>query len=318
MVRLLAVLCLVMPGGPVSATPDPGDLLHRMTEVARDLHFRGQLLYAQDDSIRTLEILQGRFGNVPYQRLTSLDGDKASLVRQGEQVFRLHPDNTVTRLAERSGVSPIGSARRFAEVVPRHYRLALDGSGRVAGRGTWRVAVTPMDEHRYGYRLWIDEETHLLLRADILDGSGRWLERLEFVNLELNPELDKAHFEIPAAAEEKVLETVMPESHPQGRVMAEPGWVPAGFSPAEEDLRLATGESSPVNARTWTDGLTAFTLFLEPLSGSGRREARLVGPTVALSRPFAGQNWQVTLVGEIPPRTAEKVLGSLELRVRND
>lgn len=318
MTRLLTALCLILLGGAASATPEPGDLLNSMTKASRQLSFRGHLLYAQEDFIRTLEIIQGRIDDTLYQRVTSLDGEATTMVRQGSQVYHIDSDRSLTRLGTRAGVGSLNLDERFARTVPEHYQMVLDGHGRIAGRAAWRVLLMPMDRHRYGYRLWIDEDTHLLLRADTMNSSGRWLERFEYVNLEVSPELSRSRFDLPDAADEEVLETVDPDARPQAGASVEPGWLPPGFSMVEQDVRRGRGDARPVSARSWTDGLAGFTLFLEQATGAYHEEAREFGPTVVISRLLDDKRWRVTLVGEIPRETAGKILAGVTLRVDDD
>lgn len=313
--RLLSALCLALLGGAVSAAPAPDELLQRMADASRNLSFRGHALYARGDSIRTLEVLQGRIDDISLQRVTSLDGDRVTTIRRDGRLFHLHPDDSLTAL----GAATLTASGALPQSVAGQYHLAVTGSGRIAGRNAWRLTLLPLDEHRYGHRLWIDEETHLLLRADTLHGSGRWLERFEFVSLELNPRLDPAQFALPATARKKsVPARRVPTERRPG---LEPGWLPPGFTPVHADA-AATGRAAPsvlAAARTWTDGLAGFTLFPEPAPDARvHQDRRRFGPTVALSRPYAGKGWQVTLVGEIPLHTAERILDNLELRLNDD
>ncbi len=70
-----------------------------------------------------------------------------------------------------------------------------------------------------------------------------------------------------------------------------------------------------ITAQIYSDGLASFTLFVEPL-GQDRLVEDLraqLGPTVAVSRRLmaADKPFLATVVGEIPPRAAERIADSL-------
>ena len=64
----------------------------------------------------------------------------------------------------------------------------------------------------------------------------------------------------------------------------------------------------------YDDGLTRFSVFLEPLNGATVTDTRTqLGPTVAVSRRLttAQGDMMVTVVGEIPVGTAERIALSM-------
>jgi len=68
----------------------------------------------------------------------------------------------------------------------------------------------------------------------------------------------------------------------------------------------------------YDDGLSRFSVFLEPLNGASVTDARAqLGPTVAVSRHLTtpGGDIMVTVVGEIPIGTAERI--ALSMRAGN-
>lgn len=314
--RQLPTLCLALVCAVAGAEPAPRQLLEEMSKAFHKTDFKGRLVYIHDGQISTLEVVHGHIDGREYERLTSLDGRLAELIRQGDQIISVHPDNTITRLSGRAGVGPLGLAQQLLSSVPEQYQVLVDGAGRIAGRSAWQMRLVPLDQYRYGYRLWIDDESRLLLRSETVDGQGRALERFEFVTLELDPQLSVDLFAAPVTASEQVLERIDPGSHPQGGLQLEPAWLPDGFAAAEADLRLGSGERHPVSARTFSDGLATFTLFAERLSTPVSEGMTHLGPTVAVSRRLDGSTgpYLITLVGEVPVVTAEKVLADLTLR----
>ena len=101
-----------------------------------------------------------------------LDGRLVEVIRRGDEVVCLHPDRTLTRIS-RTETGPLGLAQRLAEDVLAQYNILVDGDGRVAGRrgDPWGRAF---DTHRYGYRLWLDRDSRLLLKSEVDGRAWRW------------------------------------------------------------------------------------------------------------------------------------------------
>lgn len=319
---LQALACVItLAQVPVQAAesasePSAQQLLQDMAQASRDRDFSGRLVYMRGNDMSTLEVLHARINGREYERLTHLDG-QAELIRHGDQLVCVHPDNTITRLGGRAGVGPLAIQEQLARTLPQQYQIVMQGRSRVAGRSAWEMHVIPGDAHRHGYRLWIDEESKLMLRSELVSGAGEALERVEFITLDLTPQLTVEQFEVPPAVAEQALESVDASVHPQGRLRLEADWLPDGFVAVAGDLRMASGDKAPVTAQAYSDGLASFTVFVErDLDDALDEGMSAVGPTVALARRFNGEQggWLVTLVGEVPVETAERVLAALTIQ----
>jgi sigma-E factor negative regulatory protein RseB len=304
---------------PQRRLPESQLLLKEMTQAHHDRSFSGRLVYMRGKDVSTLEFIRARIDGRDYERLTHLDGQAAELIRRGEQVVCVHADKTITRLAGRSGLAPLGLQTQLSSVIPSQYRASVIGAARVAGRKSWQLELVPVDQYRFGYRVWVDDESRLLLRSELVGAHGEALERLEFITLNLSPSLALEQFAVPAAAAEKNIESVSADDHPQGRIQVKAGWLPDGFMVTEQDIRIAQGALAPVSSRVFSDGLSAFTIFLErPPAGAEAGVVSHVGPTLAISQTYTVDDgeWLVTLVGEVPEVTARHVLDKLSFELQ--
>ncbi len=93
--------------------------------------------------------------------------------------------------------------------------------------------------------------------------------------------------------------------------------MPAGCTSVDKDWRQGGSDREPVAAQGYSDGLAAFTVFVEAVGGSTVEEGvSRVGPTVAVSRRLTAPSgaYLVTLVGEVPQNTAERVIEGISVR----
>ena len=291
------------------------DQLQAMSQANRSLDYNGRFLYQFGAEVSTMEVSHAVIDGREYQRLTHLDGRLVEVLRRGDEVICVHADRSLTRMRQAQG-GPMALAQRLADDVPEQYNILVDGDGRVAGRDATRIRVAPLDTHRYGYRLWLDHESHLLLKSEVVDGSGVALERVEFVSLNLAPALSEADFAIPESHRESALQP-LPADHAASRMQVKADWLPAGFDAAAQDWRSTDGKRKPVAAQGFSDGLAAFTVFVEALETDAVEEGvSRVGPTVAVSRRLTAPSgpYLVTLVGEVPQSTAERVIQGVSVR----
>lgn len=315
---LLPHLALAQQAAPTAqVVSPPQSLLSSMAKAYRSLNYQGRFLYMYGNELSTLEVRHAVIDGTEFERLTHLDGPLAELIREGDEVICIHPDRSMTRLSVGAGESlaRLSLHERLASNLPQQYNVLLDGDGRVAGRAALRVRVNPLDNHRYGYRLWIDRDSSLLLKSEMVDGGGVALERVEFVALDLQPALTKADFAVPDVPVQYAIES-LPEPLP-GQPTLEAGWLPAGFVTTQRDLRRSAPHRLPVAAMAYGDGLASFTLFVQaiPPGVTAEQGVSRLGPTVAVSRRVDNTtgSFLLTLVGEVPQATAERVLSDVRL-----
>jgi len=317
-------------------------LLRQMDAAFSDLAYDGVFSYLMGDDLASLRVVHKVIDGVRRERLVHLNGAPREIVRAGETVsFLVMPGDDLYGLGRSIDSGPFARAfvREF-DRIDSTYRVTKTGHGRVAGRQAVKVEVRPKDHHRYGYKLWLDRDTALLLRSELVDHKGNKLEIFMFNQLKLGESvLDDALTPLQAHDTEVSLLTLKPPAVEQreaanarvSRTQWHPQWVPAGFkiasaddsrddsltrkSPAKRSLGLS------LSRVMYSDGIATFSLYVEPMPASGA--ARLLsknGATVALNHKVRGRSgpYLVTLVGEIPVQTAQNIVLSVSQRVISD
>lgn len=313
MFHRLAVFCtmwLALPAVAESAPPqDAAQWLSRMSESARGLNYSGRLVYDRGGELETLEFAHEVVDGVEREQMRYLNGPERRVVREGAHVTCLQGGEARARF-ERGvpGLRGVAMDRAKIDSLSRFYHFSQSGMDRVAGRSAVVLNVRPLDAHRYGYRLALDQGTGLMLSAYTLAAGDRPLERFKFVQLET---AQPAPVEAPAMTAPA---RQVPQAATAGQVIARAGWLPPGFA----ELPVMPGERPELNAVMYSDGLAVFSLFVEHMPRSTPPAFVQQGATTLLSRSVtrAGQHYSVTLVGEVPAETAEAVLTGVELGER--
>jgi sigma-E factor negative regulatory protein RseB len=328
--RLTAVLvtCLatgVMLGAPaLRADDDPRQWLDDMARAFSELSYDGIFSYFNGRELASLRVVHMVVDGEQRERLVHLNGAPREIVRRGEEVSCLVEPGDA--LLELEGSIPIGPfARAFVrryDRISESYGLSFFGEDRVADRRTVRLAVTPRDDDRYGYRLWLDKQTRLLLRSELIDSEGQPMEIFQFHQIRYGDQVDAAWLEPDdkggSLATHLTLATKQPEPLTQDQVAWRVGWLPEGFRMAAAEIRRTAGAPNSVDTLMYSDGLAAFSVYIEdmPESGAASMVSRN-GATVAVTHMIHGSRQEpylVTLVGELPTATADRIARSVAPR----
>ncbi|HBO4761379.1 sigma factor AlgU regulator MucB [Pseudomonas aeruginosa] len=286
---------------------DASDWLNRLAEADRQNSFQGTFVYERNGSFSTHEIWHRvESDGAVRERLLQLDGARQEVVRVDGRTQCISGG-----LADQLADAQLWPVRKFdPSQLASWYDLRLVGESRVAGRPAVVLAVTPRDQHRYGFELHLDRDTGLPLKSLLLNEKGQLLERFQFT--QLNTGAAPAEDQLQAGAECQVVGPAKADGEKTVAWRSE--WLPPGFTLTRSFMRRSPVTPDPVACLTYGDGLARFSVFIEPLHGAMVGDARSqLGPTVVVSKRLqtddGGQ--MVTVVGEVPLGTAERVALSI-------
>jgi sigma-E factor negative regulatory protein RseB len=304
--------------------------LHRMQTAAQKVNFSGIFVYQQANQVRTSRITHLIDGKDEIEKLEILDGKPREYVRHNDEIICYLPDAR-TLLIEKKVVQDIFPAilSSGAAEMDSYYDVKRGYSERVAGYEAQGVLLEPKDNLRYGYRLWAEKSTGLLLRAQTVNDKGEVVEQIMFTQLEIGNigrGRVKASFQNTSGWRvENGLLTQMPVT----------GWsvknIPAGFKKVHEMKRLvvdganagttaaspatvASGSQRELIQLVYSDGLAAFSIFIEPSSRS-RTEGSMQQGAMNITGKRQGEFW-LTIVGEVPAAAIRQVANSIEFKTK--
>lgn len=280
--------------------------LQKMLSAARQVSYQGHSVLLSGGRMTSLAIYHAPVNDEVWERVVHLSGEPAEILRKGSTITCLHPGSSSRLDLQRTPLGKLSALEESAQTISRYYRFNRAANERVAGRNGVRINVEPLDSHRHGYSLWLDEATGVLLKSQTNPESGDPLEVFEFVELDIGiplaPEVFTPALGLPN--DTVSVEASAPSRSPDAGLW-EPAWLPEGFRPAGQPSTAA--DKPRVSARVYTDGLAAFTVFYEQEGGDPRESSRAHGATVAVHRALPGAAGMVTVVGEIPLETAARV-----------
>lgn len=323
-IRLLFLfsVLLALPLGAHAASHGSGEaqrLLKRIQSAAQHRDYSGTFVYQQGNQVRTSRIAHLFRDHRELEKLEVLDGQPREYVRTNDEIVCYVPDAR-TVLVEKRLTHDVFPAILGASPgdLASHYSIRLAGSGRVAGRAVHAVLLDPKDGFRYGYSLWADDESGLLLKAQTLGGKGDLIEQIAFTHIVIgNVDRSQVRPSVRNTKGWRVENAVMrPADLPQWRVL----WVPEGFKKIREVKRELSetsdaaangkGRTREVSQIVFSDGLAAISVFIEP-AVKGRSEGVLSQGAMNIEAKRLGDFW-LTIVGEVPSEAIHRVSESIE------
>ncbi len=290
-------------------TPAAREWLEKMSYAAHALNYEGVFVYIHDRQMTTMRITHRMDADGEHEQLVSLNGVGRGVVRSNSRVTHILPDDNALAMSEGQPRPPFSGLDDMEPVISelgKHYDFSLKGQERVAGQLGQMLLIEPKDQYRYGYNLWLHNDTGLLLKADLLSEQGAPLEQMMFTEL-------KVHDILPQDEHENLAESSAAHEENKPAVAHLPSasrWrvtkMPAGFRLGEYTQHRMPHNKRPVEHLVLTDGLASVSVFieefdeLEKFEGLSRR-----GAVNAYGRVVDGH--QITVVGEAPAATVELV-----------
>jgi sigma-E factor negative regulatory protein RseB len=308
--RILPVLVLAFTGIAHAQSPEALDLLRRIHHATQKLSYKGTFVYQNGGRTETSRITRfvDRSGDI--EKLEVMDGAPREIVRTRDTVKCYLPEARLVKVDRRSG------ERGFPALLPekvselaRHYEISLGETRRVSGFDCQAVVLKPRDNLRYGYKLYADAASGMLLKAVTFDSAGQDIEQFMFTQLALgNVSRDM----------------VKPRHHASGWRVEDAAASPAslaGWGLSNElpgfrkivELRRRL-ESKQVGQVVYSDGLAAVSVFIESMEGRSAARTGLasMGAIHIYTREVA--NHMVTVVGEAPAASVQRIADAVEYR----
>jgi len=293
--------------------------LTRLHAASRGRAYAGTFVVTSGTEMSSSRIVHVSNGQQQLERVEALNGTARLTFRRDSEVVTFLPQSRLVVQEVRASLGMFPDVLKQADAsVARYYQLKSGGRDRVAGLDADMVQLVPLDALRFGYRIWTEQRTGVVLKLQILDAQQRVLEQAAFSELQLDAPVRMA--DLNAQMDNRTGYKVRtPEVNVTSS--AQEGWrhkpIP-GFRQISCHRRLASRLISLPRATVqcvFSDGLASVSLFMEPYDVS-RHRAPKDGDTLAqgATHMLMGQRgeWWLTAVGEVPVRTLELLMQGLE------
>jgi sigma-E factor negative regulatory protein RseB len=307
--RLLAI-ALCVSAAASAAADSVEDWLLRMDHAVESLSYRGTLVSTGADRIDTLRVLHRVDEHGVRERIYALDGPKREVLRDRDRVQCLIAGQA-SLIVDNPFPTRLFPRIPLAEILgpDSAYAADLAGTGRVAARSARIIEIRPRDRYRYGRRLWLDEDTGMLLRSVVFDANGEVIEKLSFVEIELGATIRDEELDSDLDDPSRLARYQIGDPGADGPASsAPPAWLPSelprGFRLASVGHGSAAGQG--YEHLLFSDGMSSFSIYVEPADNAAIAEhVEARGAMHIYTGSLDGR--MVTVVGEVPAPTVRMV-----------
>jgi sigma-E factor negative regulatory protein RseB len=336
---LIAAFCMAQASVAQSRTPSPAaksaatasageaptlsvvEWLQRMHVASRQRSYVGTFVVsAAAGNLSSARIWHVCEGDLQLERIEALSGPQRSTFRRNDQVMTFLPESKIVKSEKRENLELFPNLLGAPDIsIGDFYDARVVGKDRVAGFDADVVQLEPRDALRFGYRVWSERRSGLVVKLQTVDNDRRVIEQSAFSELQLDAPVN-AH-----ALAQMMSSTTgyrVEKSELERTSASKEGWSLrkpiAGFKPVSCYRRsLGAGSATSGHTMQWTfsDGLATVSLFVEPYDAQRQPQEVVLalGATYTLTRHLVDKDgdWWLTAVGEVPPQTLDAFAQSL-------
>ena len=292
-------------------TPSAEALLQQMQRAYHHYNFELSLIKVRQGTIEPLRFSHAVSEKSELSHLIYLNGRPSEYLKRNNEIsfFEAGSDPYTLSGARMPGFWSAVLGMNLEQVL-KSYDPVVTGRNRIAGLPVQVVRLAPKDPSKYGFVLWLEQASGLLLRLDLIDEGGNLVEQFMGVDLRIMPEPSSWLLALDKVTLPRAVTTEQAYQAPQQELGWAPGWLPKGFRVMSTDRHPLVGTGEMVDYMMVSDGLVDVSIYLSaPESGMGEQLVRQ-GAT-SLLRLLNDHKVEVTVVGEVPAQTAHRIAESL-------
>ncbi|WP_282145083.1 MucB/RseB C-terminal domain-containing protein [Alteromonas stellipolaris] len=297
----------------VVVNPHPqttSDWLMQLSEVVKTQNF--EVAFVQSRAGRETIPFLWRHGvledGTSMEQLNLQNGPGREQIRVNGIVSVFEPDVSPYSLRSEFINGPIPSELlHHPDRLKSGYEFVSVGRARVAGRPAQQIRIVSRDNSRFSYQLWLDEDSGMVLKLNMLDLQGGLLEQIQVTSLKITDAPDDYFARINQASLPKPMALTQKQSR-------QPNWevkyLPNGMEEVRGDTRRLALTGQVVEYKMYSDGLVDVSVYVQPAKDALGGDLVLRNDLSTFLTLTDG-NTQVTVVGEIPLQTANAIATSL-------
>ena len=319
MIRVASLLAVFLPvaawaaGAQLSAI----DYVNKMGTALQTLNYHGTLVYINNGQVESIELFHKNDGKDEIERLVHLSGEPREVIRDNDVVTCYLPDSQSVVVGQRRFNNHLFAklTTNLDQFAP-NYSFIIAGSNRVAGKVSRVININPKDLYRYGYRLWIDENSYLLLRSELVDSQGSVLEQMMFTQIDVNDQIPDSMLKPAITGESFTWHGA--DNKDANKINTHQTWkvgkMPSGFMVSARYKQNMPNSTRPAEHAIISDGLASISVYIEPIDNESKsfEGASRVGAMNIFG--LVQEDHQVTIVGEVPMNTIEMIAQSIRFQ----
>ena len=289
-------------------SPAPEAMLQQMEKASTSLNYELAYINVSRRGIESLRYRHAIVNGQTYAQLLQMDGPRREVIQRGNDIsyfdaglqpFTLPGEHILDGLPSVL-YADFNRLQNFYDFIPA-------GRSRVADQLCNVLRVVSRDASRFSYVIWLDADTSLPLRADLLDQDGEPIEQFQVISFAVDQGVSHMMEGLKNANLPPVL------SLPAGDKSTfswKAGWVPAGMQLISQTRRQLPNVNKAFETRLYSDGLFSFTINVTNADKNSINQTYRTGRrTVQIE---VRNNKEISVVGELPAATAKQIADNVD------
>lgn len=305
----------------------PGrDWIEKMSSAMQNLNYTGTFVYMHDGDVEAMKIYHSKLDGVEHERLFSLNGEAREIIRNADSVVCIWPGSKSVIVSKSQPRTPFPQFDPDQlSILELYYQFKKGGHARVAGRRASVIDIVPLDNFRYGYRLWVDAENYLLLRSTMSDAGNNIVEQVMYTDVRFPDSIPLEMFNASITGQKHEWLVNQPIVAPDEKLVdanlpgVEKMSLPGGFELISDKVTPVAGSDSVARRLMYSDGLASFSIFIADAGGQGAGGNNLIGGSSMGAVHAYGirhDQWHATVVGEVPHATVKMLAETMLIASR--
>lgn len=289
--------------------PAPVAMLQQMENATTHLDYELAYINVSRQGIESLRYRHALVDGQPYAQLLQMDGPRREVIQRGSDISYFESGLEPFTLPGEHILDGLPSIL-YADFdrLKNYYDFIPVGRSRVADQMCDVLRVVSRDGSRFSYVIWLDSDTSLPLRVDLLDQDGEPIEQFRVVSFAV----DKGVSHLMAGLKSANLPPVL--SLPEGSKANfnwTAQWLPAGMQMISQTRRQMPNLNKAFETRLYSDGLFSFTVNVTAADKNSLNQTFRTGRrTIQME---VRNNKEISVVGELPAATAKRIADNVNV-----
>lgn len=312
--RVLAVFLLVFSVATAADTPQltAQQWLESMNHAMKTLNYQGTVIFMKNGQLDTMKYRHSIDGGIEQERLSTLNSPLREVTRKSSEVSCLFKE-TGQKVVNHHPIDSSFIVNLPQDIVnlDKLYSLSIAERESVAMLPAQIIEIQPRDQLRYARKIWVETQHFLPLKTEAYNLDGSVLEQVVFTDLkvdgtnEANPgDIDENKLSV------KHIHASQAEPFENAPFMLK-NW-PAGFKTIFFIRNSMQQAQKAIDHLLISDGFSSVSVYLEPKEAEGMQGLHTLGSVNSFSRVI--DDFQITVLGEVPAKTVEFVATGVALR----
>ncbi|OOF67922.1 sigma-E factor regulatory protein RseB [Rodentibacter caecimuris] len=302
--KITALFLSILFSLPAIAETDAKQLLDNMLLAKDKLNYEIAFVQTTPSNMDSFRYRHIKQGNKTYAQLVTLDGEQQEIIQRDNLISYFQPNAQAFTINSANIVDALPAVMRSNfNRLSEYYEFVKLRKSRVAGRFTDTIRIVPKDDFRYQYLVFVDEENHLLLRADMLDREGNLLDQFRVVTLYIDDQLKGLADYLNKVSIPPLLNDNKSTDN-EITFKWQPMWLPQGFTQISSKKILNT--NGAIETRLFSDGLFTFNLSIATTRSQSQENTWRQGAYTIYSETHGDK--EITFIGQLPIAAAKRIV----------